>query len=410
MKKILIIEDDECTRMIYRTRLQAEGFATEAVADGRAGIEQLTSSPPDLVLLDLMLPQVSGIEVLKFLRAQESTGNLPVIVLTNAYEHGATEAARKAGANLCLSKSDCTPRNLVHAVRIMLAAADPESAVCVKAPALVALAESDGSNTITESVIKNEMRQRVSELRQSFLNVGKSDEISRSNHLLELRRAVHGVAGGAGLAGLTHLARTSCALEALLNELHAKPQRVNPSSLRTTAQAIDLLAVLVENASVLQSRAWAAPRILVVDDETISRQTVCMALKKADLTATALGDPIQALKLLADTRFDLIFLDVEMPGLNGFDVCRRLHATAANAATPVVFVTALTDFDTRARSNLSGGTDIIAKPVSLIELAVKALIHLFRARLHSVRTPANAVPLSPAGVVHAGPADTLIAA
>jgi DNA-binding response OmpR family regulator len=117
-----------------------------------------------------------------------------------------------------------------------------------------------------------------------------------------------------------------------------------------------------------------------VDDEPISRQTVCAALKKADLPAMVLDDPAMALKLLEENSFDLVFLDVEMPGLNGFDVCKKLRATTANATTPVVFVTGLTDFDTRTRSNLSGGSDLIAKPVLLMELAVKTLIHLFRPR------------------------------
>jgi len=67
--------------------------------------------------------------------------------------------------------------------------------------------------------------------------------------------------------------------------------------------------------------------------------------------------------------------------LNGYEVCEKLRATAANAKTPVVFVTALTDFETRAQSALSGATDVIAKPIVLIELAVKAMMHLLRAQL-----------------------------
>jgi DNA-binding response OmpR family regulator len=74
-----------------------------------------------------------------------------------------------------------------------------------------------------------------------------------------------------------------------------------------------------------------------------------------------------------------------MPGLSGFDVCKNLHATAANPDTPVVFVTSLNDFETRARSTLSGGIDFIAKPVLLIELAVKSLTLLLRARVNSPR-------------------------
>jgi DNA-binding response OmpR family regulator len=380
MNRILIVEDDPCTRTIYRNKFQAEDFEVEAVADGQSAIEKLKASPPDLLILDLMLPEISGVDVLKFVRGEERTKELPVIVLSNAYERSMIESAQKAGANLCLSKTNCNPRNLLHEVRTLLAAPRPQTSLSMNAAKAAALPTVERSEKIADGELMREMRERVIALRQSFQTLGKSDEATRSGRLLELRRAVHGVAGGAALAGCTHLAQMSCALEALLNELHSKPQKLNPSSLRTMAQAVDLLASLAETAGLPQSDSWKAPRILVVDDEPISRQTVCAALKKADLPAMAVEDPAAALKLLEENQFDLVFLDVEMPGLNGFEVCKKLRATPVNTTTPVVFVTALTDFETRARSNLSGGTDIIAKPVLLIELAVKALIHLLRAR------------------------------
>jgi DNA-binding response OmpR family regulator len=86
------------------------------------------------------------------------------------------------------------------------------------------------------------------------------------------------------------------------------------------------------------------------------------------------------MRLLEENHFDLIFLDLHKPGVDGLDVCKRLHATAANPNTPVVFVTALADFETRVRSAISEGIDFVGKPVLLIELAVKALTHLLRAR------------------------------
>jgi CheY-like chemotaxis protein len=170
-------------------------------------------------------------------------------------------------------------------------------------------------------------------------------------------------------------------LEELLNELNAKPKKVNLSTLRTVAQAVDFLEVLLEHAGPSCDPIIASPLILVLDDDSISRETICTALEKVDLRAVSLGDSGVALKLLEENRFDLVFLDVEMPGLKGYEVCQKLRATTANAKTPVVFVTALTDFETRAQSALSGGTDVIAKPIVLIELAVKAMIHLLRAQL-----------------------------
>jgi PleD family two-component response regulator len=92
-----------------------------------------------------------------------------------------------------------------------------------------------------------------------------------------------------------------------------------------------------------------------------------------------------AYDLLAENRFDLIFLDVGMPGMSGFELCTRLRQLPAHKKTPVVFVTSLNDFESRASSTMSGGNDFIAKPFLFIELAVKALVCVLRGRLQSAK-------------------------
>ena len=169
------------------------------------------------------------------------------------------------------------------------------------------------------------------------------------------------------------------ALEALLIELHAKPKKITPSVIRTVAQAIDTLASLFDQASEPQTVVLVSPRVLVVDDEIISREMICSALEKADLHAVSLDDSLAAQRLLEQDHFDLIFLDVEMPGKSGLDLCVNIREMATNCATPVVFVTAHSDFGSRAQSTLSGGNDFIAKPFLMVELAVKALTWLFKA-------------------------------
>jgi PleD family two-component response regulator len=91
--------------------------------------------------------------------------------------------------------------------------------------------------------------------------------------------------------------------------------------------------------------------------------------------------PETALTMLAENCYDLVFLDVDMPGMNGFELCTKLRGFARNKNTPVVFVTSLNDFESRANSTMSGGNDLIAKPFLFMELAVKALVYVLRARL-----------------------------
>jgi CheY-like chemotaxis protein len=101
----------------------------------------------------------------------------------------------------------------------------------------------------------------------------------------------------------------------------------------------------------------------------------------------SVDDSIVAQGILERTHFDLIFLDVEMPGQSGLELCSHIRKMDTNRATPVVFVTAHSNFERRARSVLSGGNDFIAKPFLPIELAVKTLILLFDGKERHVSTP-----------------------
>ena len=89
--------------------------------------------------------------------------------------------------------------------------------------------------------------------------------------------------------------------------------------------------------------------------------------------------------MLAQNRFDLIFLDVDMPGMSGFELCTKLRQLPAHKKTPVIFVTGLTDFESRTNSTMSGGNDFIAKPFLFMELAVKALVYVLRGRLPAAK-------------------------
>jgi PleD family two-component response regulator len=83
----------------------------------------------------------------------------------------------------------------------------------------------------------------------------------------------------------------------------------------------------------------------------------------------------------------VIFLDIEMPGLNGFELCAKIRRGKLNRSTPVVFVTSHSDFDSRTKSTLVGGQDLIAKPYLSFEITVKALTLALRRRLMNDKAP-----------------------
>src|ERR1043166_396486 len=120
MKKILVIEDDPVVATVYRRFLEGNGFQIHIATDGAKGLERMTSFAPDAVVLDLMMPKMNGIDVLKNLRAREAHRDLPVIVLTNACIPAFVEQAMQAGANYVMDKSKDTPSSILAAIQRLL--------------------------------------------------------------------------------------------------------------------------------------------------------------------------------------------------------------------------------------------------------------------------------------------------
>ena len=415
-KKILIVEDDPIIADLYQRKFASEGFAVELAGDGGTAMEALKSHRPDVVLLDLQLPQVNGIEVLKFIRATPELQTLPVIVFTNAYLGSLVQSAWKAGANKCLTKAICTPRQVVDVVRLTLAEAqaksvtDPAADATTPVPELavecappLTPAESERDAAFQGEVRRQFMHaspQMLVDVRQRLQAVVKSEADAaylrwleeRAQLLREMYRILHSLTGKAGLAGFKQVAQLSSALEAFLRELHEAPQNANSSSLRTFAHAMDFLSRLLEIEGQTEHDPGTVPLALIVDDEVFSRRSIISGLEKAGIAYVSLDNPIEALEMLQRQRFDLVFLDIDMPEMDGFTLCQKLRLLPDYARTPVVFVTGLNDFQMRARSSLAGGSDIIAKPFLPIELAVKSLTHMYKARL----LPTDKSPVAPA--------------
>jgi DNA-binding response OmpR family regulator len=394
MKKVLIIEDDQVIANIYRNKFTVDGYQTELAFDGETGLKIMRTFQPDIVILDLVLPKMSGVDFIKQVRVEPGSARVPIIVFSNTYLTNMIQEAWKAGANKCLSKTNCTPKDVLDVVRQTIGGggAVPTAAATPSSPA--AAAKPDFADIEGDTKFLTELRQTFIEnqpaaltaLRAGLQILIKADnETTQLKTIHELYRRTHALAGNAGLAGFIHVAQMSAAVEALLKELYEKPKSINTSTLRTVASAVDFLGFLFERGKQPDRPESASVNILVVDDEPISQRAVVYALEKAQLHSTSTADPNAALNLLTETHFDLVFLDVDMPGMTGFELCTKLRAMPQYKKTPVVFVTALSDFDSRTSSMMAGGNDFIAKPFLFIELTVKALIHVLRARLQPVQ-------------------------
>ena len=393
MKKIVIIEDDQIVANIYRNKLAVDGFQVEIAGDGESGLELIKKLHPDILLLDLMLPKISGVELLKKIRSEPDFREMPIIVFSSTYLSNVVQDAWKAGATKCLSKASCTPKQIIEVVRGALGlppSSHTGDTQIVMAPgAKTTFSKRDPMTGGLDTLFLNEIQKTFVESLPGTLSsfrallqciIKTEDEAARLSYICDLCRRVHALTGNAGLAGAAQIAQLSDALEVLLRELYEKPDNINASTLRTVAAGVDLLGVLFDRAG-LPARTYPPANILVVDDDPISLRAVTFALEKAKLKSLGFQDPLAALGLLENRKFDLIFLDVDMPDMNGFELCSNLRTGQINKRTPVVFVTNLNDFENRANSTMSGGNDFIGKPFMFIELAVKALAHVLRGQL-----------------------------
>jgi DNA-binding response OmpR family regulator len=116
-KRILLVEDDDALANVYLMRLQAEGFETRRVANGEEALAAAISYKPDLVVLDVMMPKVSGFDVLDILRNTPETANLKVIMLTALSQDSDKERADSLGADDYLVKSQVVIADVIERIK-----------------------------------------------------------------------------------------------------------------------------------------------------------------------------------------------------------------------------------------------------------------------------------------------------
>ncbi len=116
-KKILLVEDDDALASVYKIRLEAEGFATKRVPNGEDALATALAYRPDLILLDVMMPKVSGFDVLDILRNTPETANMKIIMLTALSQESDKERAHSLGVDDYLVKSQVVIADVIERIR-----------------------------------------------------------------------------------------------------------------------------------------------------------------------------------------------------------------------------------------------------------------------------------------------------
>jgi DNA-binding response OmpR family regulator len=402
MKRLLLVDDDAVVTRAYRDRLSAHGFQVNTASGGVMALSILRSAKPDLVVLDLMMPEVCGVEVLKFIRSEERLAQTPVMVLSNDCRNDLGRHAARLGIEKAFLKAQCSPSVLMAAIDEILepdrAAAGQSEPVADTAPPLHALSAyggptaapdqsgqvgaeepgvEGGANLLAEAPA---IRAGLRELFQLLAREARPGP-EQEDCLQALFCKVHFLAGEAGRTEFAQLAQTTALFDALLQALMENPSRLGPPMLRTLGNLVDLVGLLLQLASDSLLRAPLSARVLVVNDDLMANRKVVEALRQAQLDVCSAEDSAVAWQWINYQNFDLVILDMEMPVLNGLELCKQLRMVPSYEKTPVIFVSSQDDVDSRAKSTLSGANDLIAKPFLPQELAAKVLMHLVRRQM-----------------------------
>ena len=117
MTKIAIIEDDPVISQMYRTKFEADGFEVELANNGKRGVALVEAFVPDMILLDLQMPEMGGAEALEIIRKNDWGKNVPVIILTNMGEEESPKSLKALGVHSYIVKANLTPSQVVARVK-----------------------------------------------------------------------------------------------------------------------------------------------------------------------------------------------------------------------------------------------------------------------------------------------------
>lgn len=118
--RIAIIEDDPAIAQMYRMKFESDGFQVDVASDGALGVEMLTKRMPDILLLDIQMPEMNGVEVLKKVRKLPGGQTIPVIILTNLGQQEAPAELDNLDVSSYIVKADLTPRQVVEQIKRVL--------------------------------------------------------------------------------------------------------------------------------------------------------------------------------------------------------------------------------------------------------------------------------------------------
>ncbi len=226
MKSILLIDDDKFVTALYSVKLQNEGFAVDTAHSGDEAIEKLEKNRPDVIILDLNMLGISGVELLRAIRAVPLFQHVPVIIFSSGYIRTLVDEARQLGINKILAKSQCPPKMLISEVKAILDKI-PAMASFLDTDA-IALPDNPTAGEIPALLEQFVLSEEAAVVHNLLLKIYKASLLHINKALEENENTAQGQLGRA--------------LEKLIEDLYANPGNITNSTKQTLVAGLQKLS------------------------------------------------------------------------------------------------------------------------------------------------------------------------
>lgn len=409
----LVVDDDLISRQALSLALKKAFSQPDLAVDGETALAQTTRQPYDVIFLDVQMPGMDGFELCTTIRKTEFNHATPVVFVTGQSDFDARAQSTLSGGNDLMGKPflifEVTVKALTLALRGRLL-----NGVQKTPPPAYQNGHTNGSAEIVSEIPRRIANPLLTArpapakpppatdpatyafLNRAATNIGPLQELCQTM----LQTADDGTRQTLLADGFMRVSamiappdgevehpayQMGTALEGLFRKLLENSKHSSPSTLATVVAAVDLLNDLCVPGLKTDLATYPPIQMLVVDDDLIARRALVGALQTSFQKPEHVDNGEAALALALEKTFDVIFLDVQMPGMDGFEVCAKIRASAPNRTTPVVFVTGHGDFAARAEMSRIGGDDLVGKPFLTAEIIVKALTFALRGRLQQLK-------------------------
>jgi DNA-binding response OmpR family regulator len=391
-KRILLVEGDGFTRLVLLLRLRLAGFAVDFTSNGVLGLGKLRNCHPDVLLVDLKLCGLSGLELIKAARTDAAFGNRPIYVFTRADQMN--RATRKEIPKLdvkLFDKRTTSREDLVQLFAATFLAPEPsEKRTPASKPAV------SPTEVLNEMLLPAAINEIIAGVReQTKVVVTSKDARTRLASCGELLSRVSSLGSCAEAAGLPDLNRQAKALENFLNQLCNDKQGYSDAGLNTMTRAVDLMRVLAP-VSGARKQNLSEFSAVIVDEAPSSNNAIKQALLKAGFNPTTFNNPSSAYKHLATNSTDLVVANILLPEAHGLTLA-DIRKLPLQAKTPVIFVPESSVLDRPSGGLPPSEPRLDTDKLLLKELIVRALNAVQSTGMPAPASPALASPAAVAG-------------